>query len=55
MLKDKECRILYKRNSLPLMSQCECRSAVEQYKGMCVRYYQWSGWEFREESKKTMD
>ena len=35
--------------------QWECRSAVEQYKGMCVRYCQWSGWESREESKKTVD
>ena len=37
------------------MWQWECWSAVEQYKGMCLRYSQWSGWESREESKKTMD
>jgi len=33
------------------MWQWECRSAVEQHQGTCVRYYQWSGWESQEESK----
>jgi len=28
---------------------------VEQYKGMCVKYYQLSGWGSQEESKKTID
>ena len=37
------------------MWKWECRSAVEQYTGMCVRYCQWSVWESREEGKKTMD
>ena len=35
--------------------QWERWSAVEQYKGMFLRYCQWSGRESREESKKTMD
>ena len=37
------------------MWQREWWSAVEQYKGMCLRYSQWSGWGSREESKKTID
>ena len=37
------------------MWQWECKSKVEQYKGMCARYSQCSGWESHEESKKTID
>jgi hypothetical protein len=35
-----------------LLCKWECGSAVKQYQEMCVRYYEWFGWERRRESKR---